>query len=128
MTNIVELTDKLNKARAAQKADLNTLQTMLKDKSKPLDERWDAYVALVENNVLVNNDGYGDGCIYALAHNLTLYNDFYIDKHETASYPDMYEKIMDETASENLIAARVNIDAWREEVLASGYSSFTYDW
>lgn len=96
----------------------------LKDTSIPLQERWDAYTQLCQHNILVKDRGYGDGFISILDLNGTLYDDFYMERGNTKDFVDMYEQILesDEEYTEE------NIEKWQEAVLASGYSSFTYDW
>ena len=108
----------------------NTLHH-LKDKSIPLQERWEVYTTLVEDNIINNNDPYGDGFIDVLGSNLTPYDHFYVEKHQTFSFTSVYETIMDadEEWNKDLFEAREkNLEAWQEAVLQSGYSSFTYDW
>lgn len=111
-------------------AQLDTALTVLKDISIPLDQRWDRYTELVQSGAFNRNDPYGDGEIDTLGTNMTLYDDFYIERGETTNFIDMYERVMEaeEEYDEVLFAAQANITKWQEAVLASGYSSFTYDW
>lgn len=103
----------------------------LKDTTIPLETRWQAYKTLVDKDILVNNETYGHGFLDELGDNLTLYDDFYIERHQTSNFTEMYDHLMEADGSyqERLVAARdANLAKWQEAVLASGYSSFTYDW
>jgi hypothetical protein len=111
--------------------DLPTVLEGLKDTDYPLEHRWDAFVELCKNNVLVNNDTYGDGFIDQLSKTLCIRDDFLMDRHETMTFVSMYERIMEadgEWESALIEARETNLAKWQEAVLASGYSSFTYDW
>jgi hypothetical protein len=102
----------------------------LKDISVPLDERWELYSLIVNKGVLLKNNPYGDGELHILGNNLTQYDDFNNDRYVTVKYTDMYQEIVeaDEAYQECLAAAKENLPAWQEHILASGYASFTYDW
>lgn len=100
----------------------------LKDKSIPLDDRWEVYTKLVEANVLVKDASYGDGYLEDLDYNhMSLYDDFYTDRGASLRFIDMYER-MTENPEDFTEQARANLPKWQERVLESGYSSFTYDW
>lgn len=123
-----DVTDLIN-ARKLLNMGLTPVMDKLKDQTIDLADRWIAYTKLVENNIL-EDDIYGDGYIDILG-NLTLYDNFHVDRHQTMSFPDMYEHIMeaDGEYQKELVEARdKNLSQWQEKVLASGYASFTYDW
>ena len=80
---------------------------------------------LVEDNILTSNEIYGDGYIETLGTSYTLYDDFYIEKHETSTFIDILDRIKE---SDTLSPSEESIIKWKEEVLASGFASFTYDW
>lgn len=114
-----------------QKEQLDVLLTLLtdeylKDKNIPVNDRWEVYSTVVDRNILKNNEIYGDGHIDILSSDreITLYDDFYIEKYQTESFTSMYAKIpeLDDDLDQDVI------DEWREAVLQSGYTSFTYDW
>jgi hypothetical protein len=131
MGNLTDTVSRLIEAVETAKNGLAPILEQLKDPSIPLDERWKAYTDLVKAGVLDNNEIYGDGFVDTLGENLTLYDDFYVERHETRDFIDMYDHIMESDGDyqKELVAAReTNLAAWQEEVLASGYSSFTYDW
>jgi hypothetical protein len=86
-----------------------------------LDERWKAYVKIHE---LLPAETYGDGFIEDINTRWTIYDDFYIERHETVDYPTMYQRIKDMLGVKQSEA----LDMWRERVLATGDGSFTYDW
>ncbi len=98
----------------------------LTDKSLSLDERWAIFLQLAEAGVL-GHESYGDGYLDDLqgSHNeLTQYDDFHNDRHETVSYKDMYERIVENPED----FEGCDIDAWREKVLEEGCATFDYDW
>lgn len=86
-----------------------------------LDERWKAYVKIHE---LLPTETYGDGFIEDINTSWTMYDDFYIERHETVDYPTMYERIKAQLEVKQSEA----LDMWRERVLATGDGAFTYDW
>lgn len=108
------------------KADLvKTFKSMLdalKDQTIPLDARWTALVALTNAGVIDNCDPFGNGYINVLGDGVTLYDTFNIDRYQTSTFVDMFEHIVDSDEPFE------NVDNWRETVLQSGYSEFTYDW
>lgn len=112
------------------KPDLKVMMAALKDQSIPLDERWEAFEILVNGSVLTSTELYGDGFIDTLRvegkRELTLYDDFYIERHETTSYTRFLERILDVFQGDGL--DMLSLAKWKEKVLASGYASFTFDW
>lgn len=128
--NLQEQTQALIAAHALADEGLAPILELLRDTSLPLDDRWTAYTALVESNTLINNDGYGDGFVNTLG-DLSLYDDFNIERHQTMTFSSLYEKIMEADAyyEKSLVEARnKTLSLWQEEVLASGKSAFTNDW
>lgn len=115
------------------KPDLSAVLNSLKDKSIPLDERWEAFEILVNGNVFNKIETYGDGYIDTLVRvdgkESTLYDNFYIERHETTKFPDMLEKILEPAWKTNEMEyTPESIVKWKEKVLASGNSGFTNDW
>lgn len=111
----------------AVQEDLKAFQSTLKNPSIDLDDRWEAFTLLVENGVLNDIKSYGDGFMYTLEHGsgreLTLYDDFYIERHETTLYTDLFEQIQEEPEIEWSTVLK-----WKEKVLESGFAGFVYDW
>ena len=117
-------------ARNFMNEELKPILESLKDTNIALEDRWNAYIELVTNDILVNEENYGSGHIDILG-DLTMYDDFNVDRHQTLTYPEMYERIMDEDAEKwypRLFEARSNLSEWQEKVLSMGYSGFQYDW
>jgi len=83
------------------KPSLESMLLAFKDKHIPLETRWEAYAILVNGNILVEDNGYGDGFIDTLKYDndpdgeYTLYDDFYMERHETKTFPDMLDQIND---------------------------------
>jgi len=118
-------------AAAALQSQLPPILEQLKDTSIPLDERWDAYTQLVEANILVSDQSYGDGNPGGAfdSNRVSLYDDFNIDRGQSMTFPAMWEAMNEEFfEGGDAYDAEGAKDKWREAVLASGYSSFTYDW
>lgn len=113
---------------------MDNIKTGLADTSIDLDSRWYFYDLLVKAGVLREIETYGDGFIETLNENMTLYDDLSYERHETVKYLEMYERIQDNSGDEDAWNERwksitqETIDAWREQVLASGFSGFCYDW
>lgn len=95
----------------------------LKDKAIPLDDRWKAFIEMGEK-VKMPIATYGDGFVEILDKNLTMYDDFYVDRHQTVKYVNLYNQIknLDREIPEK------NIAKWKEAVLQSGYGGFIHDW
>ena len=91
----------------------------------PLDERWRAFCLAVTNNLLYNVKSYGDGHLDVVTSisgsELNLYDDFYIGRGQTISFPYLGDKL------KNLVTPE-SYDQWRENVLLGTYTHFTYDW
>ena len=67
-----------------------------------------------------------DGFICILDSDLCPYDDFNINRYQTLSYYEIYEKILNNYTEGEY--SKFHIDKWRETVLNSDYGSFTYDW
>ena len=117
----------------AIKGDLDNALDMLidelKNKDLDLDERWAAYVDLVNDSVITKTELYGDGYIDTLG-DFTLYDDFYVERHETETFINILERLQDKMADEDddELTTPEKIIEWKEKVLASGYASFEHDW
>ena len=94
----------------------------LSNKSFDLETRWEWYCALVESGALHEIESFGGGFIDLVEGNMCLYSEFHIERHQTVSFPDFYQYSVVETERTE------DWTAWREAVLASGYSGFTFDW
>jgi hypothetical protein len=104
----------------------------LTDTSIPLDTRWSAFLS--SEDILPiwpwidrPMDIYSD----------CLYDDFCIERHQTATYAEIDEQVCQNSTTEGeepgyqaefWDACYAKRDLWREAVLASGYSGFVYDW
>lgn len=130
MKTVTENVAALVEARELLKQGLTIIQPQLVDQTIPLEERWAAYETLVKQDILINEESYGDGHLDMLGDNLTMYDDFYVERRQTLTYPDMYDTIMDAEGEyqERLVAAQANIAPWQEYVLSRGYSGFCRDW
>jgi hypothetical protein len=118
------------------KPQLESMLIGFANKSIPLDERWEAYSILVKGKVLVNEENYGDGFIGMLVSatspgmEYSMYDDFYTERHESKTFLDILEQIEEwgDGYNTELVPTAESLIAWKEHVLASGYSGFTYDW
>lgn len=129
--NLNEQVAALIETRKLIETGVEPILTALKDKDLSLEKRWETYTLLVKNKLLIREQIYGDGFIDTLGDNMTLYDDFHMERHETRSFIDMYEHIMEADGEwqKSLVEAReANLANWQETVLASGYSEFTFDW
>jgi len=123
--------DKILIAHATIQNDMQPLLDSLKDRSIPLDERWAAFTALVENNILVNEKNYCDGFLADIfgSNKVSLYDDFHMDRNESRTFVEIWESMNDEFFEGGETYADPMLrDAWREKVMASGFSGFEYDW
>ena len=127
---LTEYVNSLIEARTLLNQGLAKAQPMLIDQSIPLDERWDAYVKLVDNSILVREDIYSDGFLGEIfGHNkVSPYDDFHMERGNSSTFPEIWERITDEYFDNDTYSDPELRNKWREKVLASGYSEFTYDW
>ena len=122
------------KALIAAKPDLTQLVAQLKDSSIDLDERWQAFTLLVNNHILVNKSRYyGDAEISQLESvsggNYCLHSDFYMDRNNVLTFPDMYAMLMDKAQWKSDMAPKPeSLRDWQERVLQNGYTSFENEW
>lgn len=99
---------------------INEYNGFVVNKNNSLEDRWQAFELVYKE---LPTELYGNGFIDELGSNVALYDDFYVERHETVSYKDMWDRIRDyDEYSEEVC------DHWRECVLASGDGSFRYDW
>lgn len=124
---LIEVANKLVEARKALDEQLPDIVSILQDQSLSLDERWEAYAALVQGDVLITVQSYGDGFVETLSPRYTLYDHFHCDRYEVKRYLDMIEDVEGdwfngEAPTED--ASR----SWKEKVLASGHAAFKNDW
>lgn len=119
-------------ASALKLPDISEALEALKNKSINIDERWNAYEFMVKNGVLNKKQSWGDGFIDVLkrtdGRELTMYDDFYVDRHNTVLFVDMYEAIMEYGEMHGVELTGESIENWRETVLAHGLASFVHDW
>jgi hypothetical protein len=115
--------------------------TYLTDKTVPLDERWAAYKEVAE--LLPINSDYTGNVFEKILGDISLYDEFNIDRYQTARYVDQVEGLEDDLdwAEEEVDVTyaqprevyvpaynREQITQIKEEVLASGTQGFIYDW
>jgi len=99
---------------------IDQYRKFIADNTRPLNERWEAFELVDE---YLPTDNWGDGFIDILEPGSTLYDEFYMERRESSSYKDLWDRIVDRgTYSEDVL------NTWREEVIAAGCGSFRYDW
>jgi hypothetical protein len=117
-------------------------KAFIKDKKFPLDERWDLFKFACENNLFVKiESSYSHIRILESNHNSNWYDTFYIERYTTVEFTNIVEEVS-ETLEEILeypdysedsrdyypIRTREELVELKEEILATGYSGFVYDW
>ena len=117
-------------------------KAFIKDQSISLEERWDLFKFACENNLFVNiKSFYPTIKILESNRNFSWYDTYYIERYSTVEFPNIVE-----IASDNLkeiledpdysedfrdnypIITREELSQLKEEILATGYSGFVYDW
>jgi hypothetical protein len=110
------------------------VDTYLKDKTIPLDERWEAFKTAAE---MLPLEPYSDGDCETLLGSAAY--DSGIERHQTMDYPTLYDWYLDRVNEKELypededeynanLPSQQVADEWREQVLARGYGSFQNDW
>lgn len=123
--------DEILKAHATIQKHMQLLLATLTDLTVPLDDRWATYTALVENHILVREKSCGDGFLGEIfGHSaVSLYDDFNLDRNQTSTFPEIWDAMNDEFfEARGVYDDGEKRNAWRERVLASGFSGFEYDW
>ena len=125
-------------ALVAEKPDLSEVLASLKDKSIPVEDRWEAYTILVNGALITKMQSYGNGFTDVLrkpncdkpGRHYSPYDDFGFERHETREFSFVLELIQDRLEDEDFenVPTAESIIAWKESVLASGCAGFTYDW
>ncbi len=116
MSDILKLKAEITSG-ASQDEKNRKVHEIIRDKSYPLDERWDLYELAVSENYLVEVDGY-----YFLPGHLSELEDvgFYGEnRHGTYGWWDILED-RDYTDEEIIVI--------KEDILKDGSSEWTYDW
>jgi hypothetical protein len=97
-----------------------------------LDERWTAYEKVAE--LLPIGYDYCGNAFEEVLGDISLYDEFYIERYQTAKYVNQVEGLEDDLASAEEDVAyeprytRELVDAIKEAILASGMQGFIYDW
>lgn len=121
---VEEIVESIRKMRASAE---ELVKTVLRDKTQPLDKRWELLVKLSEVGVLPEQ-AFGDGYIDDVF-GLDPYDDMYMERHQTYNYVEFLQyKLVEAFEEDESELAPEKIAEWKEKVLAAGYGSFTYDW
>lgn len=100
--------------------NIEFLQASFKDKSIPLEERWDAYILI--QPYLKTASVYWSPESIEKDHEISWYDDFYLEKDETMQLNnDFIERVEGKHWT-------VDIDELKEEILDYGYRSFENYW
>jgi len=112
----------------------------IKKQSVPLAKRWELFEFAVEKKLFVNINSYAHSKILESNPNFSWYDDFNIERRETNTFVNIIDMLEDKladaldpaytwtTLDKCLCKTVEEINALKEEFLASGYSGFTYDW
>ncbi|USV40917.1 hypothetical protein [Xanthomonas phage BUDD] len=122
--------DAINLALSLKKTvdeSVKVIVEQLQDQTIPLDERWAAYKTLCKADLITDVEKWGDGFVDTLVRldgdDTSLYDNFWIERHETTYFVEMFDRITDdeEYTPESIIE-------WQEKVLNSGDRAFVFDW
>lgn len=129
MTNMINFTmqESLREFLEYKLATKLEFQQYLKDKSIPLEERWNLFTGYGIHLLDETCD-----CPYLNWDNgeeIFIYDDFYINRHQSVWYTYLVDCIIEYTEDNpeyNYSEDRLN--KLKEQILSNGYSSFLYDW
>jgi hypothetical protein len=116
-----------------------TFCEVIKDKTIPLNDRWDLWRGApsdlkAHDSCVVHFD------IEDKVGEISWYDDFYIERHETVDMFDLIERIREDVkygAMDYAYTKRITkkfvecselLDEWREEILQMNLESFEFDW
>lgn len=111
-------------------------RSFLVSKEIPLDDRWDLMVDL-QGAGLLGTRRYASEVLHSINakrprnRQLSLYDDFHIDRHSTKMFADMHDQLV-EYLAEKFVISQEDINEWREYILEqfayNGYAGFELDW
>lgn len=96
----------------------------LTNKDLNLEDRWEMFGQLSELDGVLAEDSWV--CHSIDKYNLEWYDNFYIERHQDVSYYELEESWT--CFVEDGKVTQEQYDEWREEILASGFKGFNYDW
>lgn len=104
--------------------NIKLLQESIKDKSEPLEDRWNIYLLI---QPYLKTDGvYWSPESIEKNREISWFDDFYLEKDETMQLDaEFIERVEDKIKEDGW---EVDIDELKEEILAYGYGSFENDW
>lgn len=129
MTEINDLISRINNQNC-QESKNDEVQRLIKDKSLPINARWDLYTKAVDANYLKDIDSCYFVPVLLNKENFTLYDNAYVDKYQTYDYTHLIgdsilTKYMTNTLSKEEFE---RFSALREEILKDGHSAWVNDW
>jgi hypothetical protein len=104
-------------------------KAFIKDKSIPLQERWDLFKFACENNLFVNISCWVyHSKLLERTNNFTWYDYFDYERYQTIYFTQVVDHRATSLTLGQLLKSQEEINELKEEILASGYSGFVYDW
>ena len=124
--------EKVLKYLEAKKEIDSELEGWVKDKSTPLNERWDVFILMKSGS----RSGWMEDfkTLNDLAGEVSWYDDFHLEKHETMDMERLVEHVaenIDETGEYALFDGKVTekvVEDLQEEILEKFIWSFKFDW
>lgn len=111
------------------------IKNILKDKdANSLEERWELFIKI--GHILPNLGSNWDPTIQNELIIIDWYDDFYIQRYQTVNFREFITMLKEldpkyKFHTDKLKKYKVlldNMDALKEQILASGYGGFIYDW
>ncbi len=134
------LLNDISAINSAKKLVRKQVQELIRNKALDLEDRWDLFVKAKD---ILEIESYSDLCLRELYRDLSPYDVFNMERHQTQMYDDLWETIeswlveyddgfaeTDYTTEYKLRykVGKWDANAWREAVLLTGYAGGVYDW
>lgn len=103
----------------------NNVKAHIADKNESLEQRWKLYEKACEAGLFGYEDYYPS---MSSMDSVSWYDDFYIEKGQTAFWTDIIERIKESKGEGKRGQYFDNLDEIKEEVLSMGYAGFVFDW
>ena len=129
-----DILDTLSELRKARSIIQDNIKDIITTEARPLWQRWNIYQDACNDFIYYNLNPWVLEFNFMKDLGWEWYDDFYYDRHRTVCLSDLYDQIFENLAC-GVDEARYEqefVHEWlpkiQEEIMACGFTHFTYDW
>jgi len=142
LNDFKEIMDQLKDMGESRKLASDAIKLIFQNKNHSVSDRWEIFCEAVESNAFCEENCYGMDFDFMKENSWEWYDDFCHDRYKTVCLVDLVgqidemwwgeiaftkdEQILSDQEFDEMIEPRLN--AVKEEIMQSGYSSFVFDW